>query len=135
MNESGVKAKLGRAEVTDILKLLPHRYPFLLVDRIIDMDGDRSATGIKNVTANEPYIELAERIFIQLSSRVYGTLASSEAKKPDPKALAAFSFKLADAFEQATRETDRMKAAIEAANKAAVKLDEVDLSHVFGAKK
>ena len=57
MNESGVKAKLGRAEVADILKLLPHRYPFLLVDRIIDMDGDRSATGIKNVTANEPYFQ------------------------------------------------------------------------------
>ena len=86
-------------------------------------------------SAKDPYVELAERIFIQLSSRVYGTLASSEAKKPDPKALAAFSFKLADAFEQATRETDRMKAKIEAANKAAVKLDEVDLSHVFGAKK
>jgi hypothetical protein len=85
--------------------------------------------------AKDPYVELAERIFVQLSSRVYGTLASSEAKKPDPKALAAFSFKLADAFEQATRETDRMKAKIEAANKAAVKLDEVDLSHVFGAKK
>jgi hypothetical protein len=81
------------------------------------------------------YIDLAERIFVQLSSRVYGTLASGEAKKPDPKALAAFSFKLADAFEQATRETDRMKAAIEAANKAAVKLDEVDLSSVFSATK
>ena len=79
----------------------------------------------------EPYVDLAERIFVQLSSRVYGTLAGSEAKKPDPKALAAFSFKLADAFEQATRETDRMKASIEAANKAAVKLDDVDLSHVF----
>jgi hypothetical protein len=82
------------------------------------------------------YIELAEKIFIQLSSRVYGTLAgSAEQKKPDPKALAAFSFKLADAFEQATRETDRMKAAIEAANKAAVKLDEVDLSSVFQTTK
>src|SRR6187431_1891872 len=57
MNESGAKSKLGRAETTDILKLLPHRYPFLLVDRIIDMDGDRSATGIKNVTANEPYFQ------------------------------------------------------------------------------
>ena len=81
------------------------------------------------------YVELAERIFIQLSSRVYGTLAGSETKKPDPKALAAFSFKLADAFEAATRETDRMKAQIEAANKAAVKLDEVDLSSVFSATK
>ena len=79
----------------------------------------------------DAYVDLAERIFIQLSSRVYGTLAGSEQKKPDPKALAAFSFKLADAFEQATRETDRMKAQIEAANNAAVKLDEVDLSSVF----
>ena len=85
------------------------------------------------VDPQKAYIDLAEKIFIQLSSRVYGTLAGSEAKKPDPKALAAFSFKLADAFEQATKETDRMKASIEAANKAAVKLDEVDLSHVFSA--
>jgi hypothetical protein len=81
------------------------------------------------------YIDLAERIFVQLSSRVYGTLAGSDQKKPDPKALAAFSFKLADAFEQATRETDRMKASIEAASKAAVKLDEVDLSSVFQSAK
>ena len=80
-------------------------------------------------------IDLAERIFVQLSSRVYGTLAGSEQKKPDPKALAAFSFKLAEAFEQATKETDRMKASIEAANKAAVKLDEVDLSSVFQSTK
>ena len=85
--------------------------------------------------AKDPYVELAEKIFVQLSSRVYGTLAGSEQKKPDPKALAAFSFKLAEAFEQATKETDRMKAAIEAANKAAVKLDEVDLSSVFQATK
>ena len=34
--------------------LLPHRYPFLLVDRIIEMDGDESCIGIKNVTFNEP---------------------------------------------------------------------------------
>jgi hypothetical protein len=79
----------------------------------------------------ERWIELAERIYVQLSSRVYGTLAGSDQKKPDPKALAAFSFRLAEAFEQATKETDRMKATIEAANKAAVKLDEVDLSGVF----
>jgi hypothetical protein len=79
----------------------------------------------------DPYVDLAERIFIQLSSRVYGTLAGSEQKKPDPKALAAFSFRLAEAFEQATRETDRIKAQLQAANKAAVKLDEVDLSDVF----
>ena len=84
-----------------------------------------------SVVQSEPYIELAERIFVQLASRVYGTLAGSDQKKPDPKALAAFSFRLAEAFEQATKETDRMKATIAAANKAAVKLDDVDLSSVF----
>jgi 3-hydroxyacyl-[acyl-carrier-protein] dehydratase len=57
MNESGTKRKLGSLDIAAILKLLPHRYPFLLVDRIVDMDGDRSATGIKNVTANEPYFQ------------------------------------------------------------------------------
>jgi hypothetical protein len=92
---------------------------------------DAPAKASAALPQKDPYVDLAERIFVQLSSRVYGTLASSEAKKPDPKALAAFSFRLADAFEQATKETDRMKAALEAANKAAVKLDEVDLSHVF----
>ena len=57
MNESGVKSKLKSVETADIMKLLPHRYPFLLVDRIIDMDSDRSAIGIKNVAANEPYFQ------------------------------------------------------------------------------
>jgi hypothetical protein len=81
--------------------------------------------------APDPYYQLAEKIFVGLSARVYGTLAGSDQRKPDPKALAAFSFKLAEAFEQAYRETDRVKAALEVANKAAVKLDEVDLSSVF----
>jgi len=50
----------GRMETADILrifKLLPHRYPFLLVDKIIDMDGDNSGIGIKNVTINEPFFQ------------------------------------------------------------------------------
>lgn len=45
---------LGIAELKEILTLLPHRYPFLLVDKIIEIDGDNSAIGIKNVTVNEP---------------------------------------------------------------------------------
>ena len=78
--------------------------------------------------AKDPYVDLAERIYVNLAARVYGTLAGGDMKKPDPKALAAFSFKLADAFEQATNETPRKLAEIEARNKAAVKLDEVDVS-------
>jgi 3-hydroxyacyl-[acyl-carrier-protein] dehydratase len=42
------------ARVKEILDALPHRYPFLMVDRVIDMKGDESAIGIKNVTFNEP---------------------------------------------------------------------------------
>src|SRR3954463_832831 len=87
-----------------------------------------AATG---ASAKDPYVDLAERIYVNLAARVYGTLSGTEQKKPDPKALAAFCFKLADAFEQATRETDRMKSKIDAENKARVKLDEVDLSSVI----
>ncbi len=78
--------------------------------------------------AKDPYVDLAERIFVNLAARVYGTLAGGDAKKPDPKALAAFCFKLADAFEQATNETPRKLAEIEARNKASVKLADVDVS-------
>jgi hypothetical protein len=85
--------------------------------------------------AKDAYVELAERIFVALAARVYGTLAGTEQRKPDPKALAAFSFKLADAFEEATNETPRKKAEIEARRKAAVKLDEVDLSGVLNMQK
>ena len=49
--------QLGRLEIDAILKCLPHRYPFLMIDRIIDIDGDESAIGIKNVTVNEPIFQ------------------------------------------------------------------------------
>jgi 3-hydroxyacyl-[acyl-carrier-protein] dehydratase len=50
-------AVLEAAGIQKILELLPHRYPFLMVDRIIDIDGDRSAIGIKNVSFNEPQFQ------------------------------------------------------------------------------
>ena len=40
--------------IREVLAALPHRYPFLMVDRIINIDSDRHGIGIKNVTANEP---------------------------------------------------------------------------------
>ena len=51
------KAALGSADIVALLDLLPHRYPFLLVDRIIEIDGDLSCIGIKNVTFNEPHFQ------------------------------------------------------------------------------
>jgi 3-hydroxyacyl-[acyl-carrier-protein] dehydratase len=44
-------------EPAELLKLLPHRYPFLLVDRIIEVQKDNSCIGIKNVTFNEPFFQ------------------------------------------------------------------------------
>lgn len=42
---------------TEIMKILPHRYPFLMVDRIVAFEGDTKCTGVKSVTINEPYFQ------------------------------------------------------------------------------
>jgi 3-hydroxyacyl-[acyl-carrier-protein] dehydratase len=48
---------LAAADIQSIQSLLPHRYPFLLVDRVEDIDGVKTARGIKNVTMNEPHFQ------------------------------------------------------------------------------
>ncbi|MBI3437006.1 MAG: 3-hydroxyacyl-ACP dehydratase FabZ [Proteobacteria bacterium] len=54
---NGTVESLKRLDTADIIRLLPHRYPFLLVDRIIDIRGDESCIGLKNVTINEPFFQ------------------------------------------------------------------------------
>ncbi len=51
---TGITTQLDSADIVKVLELLPHRYPFLLVDRIIDIQNDEACIGIKNVTFNEP---------------------------------------------------------------------------------
>jgi 3-hydroxyacyl-[acyl-carrier-protein] dehydratase len=46
---------LESLDILRLMELLPHRYPFLMVDRIVDILGDESCIGIKNVTINEPH--------------------------------------------------------------------------------
>ena len=48
---------LEGADIAAVLKMLPHRYPFLMVDRVIDIHGDDHGIGIKNVTFNEPHFQ------------------------------------------------------------------------------
>ena len=55
-DDTGEKA-LGTADIARIMKLLPHRYPFLLIDKMIDLNGEQSGTAIKNVTINEPFFQ------------------------------------------------------------------------------
>lgn len=57
MTEEFPGETLNTADIHRVLKLLPHRYPFLMIDRIIDINGDKSAVGIKNVTINEPFFQ------------------------------------------------------------------------------
>ena len=49
--------KVDALKIASILKMLPHRYPFLMVDRLIDIRGDEFGIGIKNVTINEPQFQ------------------------------------------------------------------------------
>ena len=48
---------LDAVDVVGVMEMIPHRYPFLLVDRVVDIVPDCSATGIKNVTINESFFQ------------------------------------------------------------------------------
>jgi 3-hydroxymyristoyl/3-hydroxydecanoyl-(acyl carrier protein) dehydratase len=48
---------LSTHKINEILKILPQRYPFLLVDRILETDGSTRMVGLKNVTINEPFFQ------------------------------------------------------------------------------
>ncbi|MDE0968894.1 MAG: 3-hydroxyacyl-ACP dehydratase FabZ [Octadecabacter sp.] len=52
-----MSAPFTSADIQLIQRIIPHRYPFLLVDKVIDIDGTNTATGIKNVTMNEPHFQ------------------------------------------------------------------------------
>ena len=47
----------GTIDIAGIMSLLPHRYPFLLVDRVLELDPGRRVVGIKNVSVNEPFFQ------------------------------------------------------------------------------
>ncbi|MFO0895308.1 MAG: UDP-3-O-acyl-N-acetylglucosamine deacetylase [Phycisphaerales bacterium] len=60
MRAADLAESLVAARVMDaraIQRIMPHRYPMLLVDRVLEMDGDRRAVGVKNVTINEPFFQ------------------------------------------------------------------------------
>ncbi|EPX86096.1 3-hydroxyacyl-[acyl-carrier-protein] dehydratase [Rubellimicrobium thermophilum DSM 16684] len=56
-NAAPDQGPVTEADIQLIQRILPHRYPFLLVDRVLRIDGIRSAQGIKNVTMNEPHFQ------------------------------------------------------------------------------
>ena len=54
-NEGG--AALDELDIAGVMRLLPHRYPFLLLDRVLEIEGYKRAVAIKNVTINEPFFQ------------------------------------------------------------------------------
>ena len=53
----GVSGMAGMMSIEEIMKVLPHRYPFLLIDRILEIEGKQRIVGLKNVTINEPFFQ------------------------------------------------------------------------------
>lgn len=82
------------ADVLAVMALLPHRFPMLLVDRVIDMIPGQSATGIKGVTINEPFFAghfpakpiMPGVLIIEALAQTAGVLAIHTARAKDPDA-------------------------------------------------
>ncbi len=82
---------LSSADITEIKRLIPHRYPFLFLDRIINMVPNESAVGIKNVTADEPIFQGHFPL-----QPVFPGVLVIEAMAQAATALASWSLDLAD---------------------------------------
>jgi UDP-3-O-[3-hydroxymyristoyl] N-acetylglucosamine deacetylase/3-hydroxyacyl-[acyl-carrier-protein] dehydratase len=82
-------------DIGRILDVIPHRYPFLLVDRIIEVEGTRRIVGIKNVTINEPFFQghfpghpiMPGVLIIEAMAQVGGMLLLGTIEDPDQKVV------------------------------------------------
>lgn len=57
MNDISLPGEVGTVDIIRIMEMIPHRFPMLLVDKVVDLVPDESATGIKNVTINEQFFQ------------------------------------------------------------------------------
>lgn len=75
-------------DIKEILAILPHRYPFLLIDKILELEAGKSARGLKNVTVNEPFFPghfpghpiMPGVLIIEAMAQVGGVLAFKSAQ-------------------------------------------------------
>lgn len=76
-------------DINEIQRILPHRYPFLLVDKVVEFEKNKKATGIKNVTINEPFFSghfpsnpvMPGVLMIEALAQVAGVLVLKSAEK------------------------------------------------------
>ncbi len=82
-------------DITRIMEVIPHRYPFLLVDRILEIEPDRRIVGLKNVTINEPFFQghfpghpiMPGVLIVEAMAQVGGMLMMDHFDDPDSKVV------------------------------------------------
>jgi beta-hydroxyacyl-ACP dehydratase FabZ len=82
-------------DVKQVLRLLPHRYPMVLVDRVLEIEGDQRAVGIKNVTMNEPFFQghvpghpiMPGVLIVEAMAQVGGVLLMGTVDDPESKVV------------------------------------------------
>jgi len=92
--KAGSKEK-GMYTIEEIMKVLPHRYPFLLVDRIIEIEEKKRIVGLKNVTINEPFFQghfpghpiMPGVLIIEAMAQVGGMLLLGSVSDPETKVV------------------------------------------------
>ena len=81
--------------IENIMQVLPHRYPFLFVDRVLEMDPGKRIVGIKNVTINEPFFQghfpghpiMPGVLIVEAMAQVGGMLLMGTVDDPDSKVV------------------------------------------------
>ena len=82
-------------EINEIMRYLPHRYPFLLVDRIVEMEPGKRIVGIKNVSSNEPFFQghfpghpiMPGVLIIEAMAQTAGVLSMLMVEDPSSKVI------------------------------------------------
>jgi 3-hydroxyacyl-[acyl-carrier-protein] dehydratase len=114
------KNNKGFLTIEKILKILPHRYPFLLVDRVLKLDRGKSITAIKNVTYNEPFFQghfpslkvMPGVLIIEALAQAGGILLYHSV--PDPEKILVFLTKIDKAkFRKPVVPGDQLKFKVE----------------------
>jgi|MudIll2142460700_1097286.scaffolds.fasta_scaffold89404_2 3-hydroxyacyl-[acyl-carrier-protein] dehydratase len=83
------KRESNVVDIKEIMEYIPHRYPFLLIDRVLEMEKDKRIVAIKNVTINEPFFQghfpgqpiMPGVLLIEAMAQAWGILAISSAQQ------------------------------------------------------